>query len=67
MLTQQIIDNWDTSAKGYAAKIISLFETGYPAWTIKTNEVYGVAIPLPEEIEVAENFSGRNYIMIELN
>ena len=58
MLTQQIIDNWDTSAKGYAAKIISLFETGYPAWTIKTNEVYGVAIPLPEEIEVAENFSG---------
>ena len=41
LITQQIITNWDTTAKGYAAKIVSLFESGYPAWTIKTNEVYG--------------------------
>ncbi len=58
MLAQQIINNWDTSAKGYAAKIVSLFDAGYPAWTIKTNEVYGVAIPLEEGVEVAEHFSG---------
>ena len=57
MITQQIITNWDTTAKGYAAKIVSLFESGYPAWTIKTNEVYGVAIPLPEGVEVSEHFA----------
>lgn len=57
MITQQIITNWDTTAKGYAAKIVSLFESGYPAWTIKTNEVYGVAVPIPEGIEVSEHFS----------
>lgn len=58
MLTQQILTNWETSAKGYAAKIVSLCDAGYPAWTIKTNEVYGVAIPLPENTEISERFSG---------
>lgn len=69
MLAQQIIENWDTSAKGYAAEIIMLFEVGYPAWTIKTNEVYGVAIPLPDNVEVAEKFSGAKLYndIIELN
>ena len=69
MLAQQIIENWDTSAKGYAAEIIVLFEVGYPAWTIKTNEVYGVAIPLPDNVEVAEKFSGAKLYndIIELN
>lgn len=58
MLAQQIITNWDTSAKGYATKIVTLFDAGYPAWTIKTNELYGVAIPLSENVEVSECFSG---------
>ena len=69
MLAQKIIENWDTSAKGYAAEIIMLFEVGYPAWTIKTNEVYGVAIPLLDNVEVAEKFSGAKLYndIIELN
>lgn len=58
MLAQQIITNWDTSAKGYATKIVELFDAGYPAWTIKTNELYGVAIPLEKNVEVSECFSG---------
>jgi hypothetical protein len=58
MLAQQIMINWDTSAKGYATKIVSLFDAGYPAWTIKTTEIYGVAIPVPENTEVSESFSG---------
>ena len=69
MLAQKIIENWGTSAKGYAAEIIMLFEVGYPAWTIKTNEVYGVAIPLLDNVEVAEKFSGAKLYndIIELN
>ena len=58
MLAEQLINNWDTSAKGYATKIVTLFDAGYPAWTIKTNELYGVAIPIPESVEVSERFSG---------
>lgn len=58
MLAEQIISNWDTSAKGYATKIVDLFDAGYPAWTVKTNELFGVAIPLAEDIEVSESFSG---------
>lgn len=58
MLVQQIINNWNTSAKGYAAKIIELIETGYPAWTVKTYDGYGVAIPIPANVEISENFSG---------
>lgn len=58
MLAQLILSNWDTSAKGYATRIEDLFDAGYPAWTIKTNEVYGVAIPLAADVEVSERFSG---------
>lgn len=57
LITEQIITNWETTAKGYAAKIVSLFDIGYPAWTIKTDELYGVAIPLPEGVEISEYFS----------
>ena len=58
MLTQQIMTNWDTTPTGYAAEITALFDDGYPAWTLKTNEGYGVAIPNGNNIEVSESFSG---------
>lgn len=58
MLIQQIITNWETSPNGYAAKIVSMFDVGYPAWTIKMRDLYGVAIPLPENVEISESFSG---------
>lgn len=58
MLAQQIMTNWDTTPTGYAAEITALFDDGYPAWTLKTNEGYGVAIPNGNNIEVSESFSG---------
>ena len=61
MLAEQIISNWDTSAKGYATKIVDLFDAGYPAWTVTTNELFGVAIPLAEDIDVSDSFSGAKF------
>lgn len=58
MLIQQIIDNWNTSAKGYAAEIVELIDAGYPAWTVKIHDGYGVAIPLAPGVEISESFSG---------
>lgn len=58
MLTETILNCWETSAKGYSTRIKELFDIGYPAWTIKTKDSYGVAIPIPEGVEVSEKFSG---------
>ena len=58
MIAEQIIKNWDISAIGYGTKINDLFECGYPAWTIKLQNEYGVAIPIDKTIEVFEKFSG---------
>lgn len=66
MLTQSILDYWDTLAKGYSTKINELFEIGYPAWTIKTKDLIGVAIPNPEGVEVAERFSSAQLFNDEL-
>jgi len=58
MLTDIIIENWKSSAKGYATKISELFDMGYPAWTVKTTYKYGVAIPFSGVHQVNETFAG---------
>ena len=58
MLKERIIEQWNTTSKNHAAEITELTEAGYPAWAVKIKDQYGVAIPLPEGVEVSESFSG---------
>lgn len=66
MLTQSILDYWDTLAKGYSAEIKELSEIGYPAWVIKTKDLLGVAIPNSQGKEVSEKFSNAQLFNDEL-
>jgi hypothetical protein len=57
MLTDEIRNNWNSDIVGYAQPILSLTATGFPAWTIKFSDSYGVAIPYDGALEINENFS----------
>ena len=54
-MSELIRNNWETDILGYAHDIPTLKEYGYPAWTIKFDGSYGVAIPYngPEIINEA--------------
>ena len=45
MLKEEIKNNWETDIVGYAQMLSSLEAVGYPAWTIRFPDSYGVAIP----------------------
>ena len=58
MLSEEIRSNWKTDIIGYAQSIKSMEQGDYPAWTVKFEDSYGVAIPIDESIELNESFAG---------
>lgn len=57
MLKKTILTNWETDILGYAQSISDLEQTGFPAWTIKLDVSYGVAIPYRGEEVINECFA----------
>lgn len=57
MLKNSILSNWTTDLLGYAQGIDELNRTGYPAWTVKKDDSYGVAIPYDGDEEINEYFA----------
>lgn len=57
MLKKTILTNWKTDILGYAQSISDLEHTEYPAWTVKMDDSYGVAIPYNGKEEINENFA----------
>lgn len=57
MLQEAIRNNWATDIKGYAQIIPELKDTDYPAWTIRFEDSYGVALPYDGIGEINEHFS----------
>ncbi len=57
MLKEAIRNNWATDIKGYAQIIPHMEGTDYPAWTIKYEDSYGVALPYDGTEEINEHFS----------
>lgn len=57
MIKKAILNNWDTDILGYAQSISLLEQTNYPAWTIKFDDSYGVAIPYDGEEDINESFA----------
>ena len=57
MLKKTILSNWETDILGYAQSIAELEITEYPAWTVKLDDSYGVAIPYTGKEEINENFA----------
>lgn len=57
MLKEAIRCNWETDISGYAQIISKMQDTGYPAWTVKILDSYGVAIPYDGEDIINENFA----------
>lgn len=57
MLKKTILNNWDTDILGYAQSIPELENTQYPAWTVKLDDSYGVAIPYKGTEEINESFA----------
>ncbi len=58
MLSEEIRNNWATDIIGYAQSIKSLENSSYPAWTVKFEDGYGVAIPIQDNILLNESFAG---------
>ena len=56
-LRNEIINNWETDIIGFAHSINSLTAQGYPAWTVKYHDSYGVAVPYDGDEEINELFS----------
>lgn len=57
MLTDEIRNNWHSDIPGHAQPIQSLVEQGYPAWSVKFVDSYGVAIPYDGQQEINETFA----------
>jgi hypothetical protein len=57
MLKQAIENNWKSDISGNIQDIAALKATGYPAWTVKFDEAYGVAIPYYNGEEINETFA----------
>ncbi len=56
-LRDEIISNWKTDIVGFAQTITSLEEIGFPCWTVKYIDNYGVAIPYSGDESINEVFS----------
>ena len=56
-LSEQIRNNWKTDIQGHAQDVWSLKSTDYPAWTVKLNDSYGVAIPYAGSEAINESFA----------
>lgn len=58
MLIDEILDNWRLTPKGYIKRIASLGDGESSAWTIKTANGSGVAIPYVGSDVICEEFTG---------
>ena len=58
MLSEEIRNNWSTDIIGYAKSIKSLENGAYPAWSVKFEDSYGVAIPIDDDVVLNESFAG---------
>lgn len=58
MLSEEIRKNWSTDIIGYAQSIKSLENGEYPAWSVKFEDSYGVAIPINDDVVLNESFAG---------
>lgn len=56
-MNELIRNNWKTDIVGYAQDIPVLKESRYPAWTIKYEDSYGVAIPYSGPEIINETFA----------
>lgn len=56
-LKDEIKSNWKTDIVGFAQSIASLNSDGFPGWTVKYLDCYGVAIPYSGEETINESFS----------
>jgi len=56
-LKQEIQDNWRTDISGNIQDINLLKNTPYPAWTVKFDDAYGVAIPYTSSEDLNETFA----------
>ena len=54
---QAILDNWETDIEGSAQSIRTLHDKGYPAWTVRFQGEYGVAIPYRGSEAINESFA----------
>lgn len=57
-IQEEIKKHWDTQQRGYAREILSLIDTGFPAWTvILPDGRFGVAVPYSGNEPVFESFA----------
>lgn len=56
-LKNEILNNWQTDIEGFAQSILSLSQSGFPCWTVKYYDSYGVAIPYCGDEGINEKFS----------
>lgn len=66
-LKQEIQDNWKTDISGNIQDIALLKNTSYPAWTVKFDEAYGVAIPYSSSEEINETFANARIRSSDIN
>ena len=67
MLKEAIRKNWRNDITNYALKIDELFDVGYPAWTVRFQDGYGVAVPYSGGEEINENFANARIYSRVLN
>lgn len=58
MISKEIRDGWEVTPNYKLHNILSLESSGYPAWTVKMDDEYGVALLLDHFVEVSEHFAG---------
>lgn len=57
ILKEEILNNWKTDIQGCAQILPGTLETGYPAWTVKIEDEYGVAILYEGTEDINESFA----------
>ena len=56
-LAEEILINWNTDIYGYAHRVATLDDEGYPTWTVNNGDSFGVVIPYSGEEEINESFA----------
>lgn len=67
MLKQEILNNWKSDIEGYAQSIPGLDNDPFPAWTVKYDDSYGVAIPYDGSSDVNESFASAKIRSANIN
>ncbi len=67
MLRKMIQNNWNSDISGFAQRIEYLERSGFPAWTIKYEDSYGVTIPYEGVEEINETFASARIRSTSIN